>query len=191
MIRGSERTGTTPEDGPRNPSQPFAFTRDEFWDAAGRACWMSVLGVTAVTWLAMWPEIAMGFVLAGIVGIVLIAPVGLVGILVFAPVVKLVARTMRRVRRRSAHLAAQAALGFLVGGAIMAIVGALFGPYGPSVWLFVAYAAVPALVFPWVWSRAERRARLADAGMLPQPRRRIDVDAAAEDAVTARREGTA
>ncbi len=173
---------------PRTATEPFAFTRDEFWDAAGRAWWMSVLGIAVVTWVAMWPAAGMGLVIATMGGIVLIAPVGLVGMLLFAPLVMLVARSMRAVRVRALHLVVQGSLGLLVGTAVMGILTSVTPRYLLGSWWVAACAAVPALVFPWAWWLAERRARLSDAGLL-HPRPRADIDAMVEDAIVDRRDG--
>lgn len=73
--------------------------------------------------------------------------------------------------------------------AVTAVVCAVLGAYIVAPWAPAAYAAVPAVVFPWVWSRAEQRARLSDAGILPERRRGPDIDAQVEDAIAGHREG--
>lgn len=182
-------TNPLPEGTPRTPSQPFAFTRDEFWEAAWRAWWMSSVGAAAVTCAMLWPHLILGLIVASVAGLLVIAPVGFVAMLIFAPIVRRAVDAIQADRRRFVHLAVQAAAGLLVGAAVTAVVCAALGAYIVAPWAPAAYAAVPAVVFPWVWSRTERRARLSDAGILPERRGRPDIDAQVEDAIAGRREG--
>ena len=182
-------TTPRPEGTPRTPSQPYAFTGDEFWEAAWRAWWMSSVGAAAVTCAMLWPHVIFGLFVAAIAGLLVIAPVGFVVMLIFGPIVRRAVDALRSVRRRSVHLAVQAAGGLLIGAAVSAGVCAVMGAYIVAPWAPAAYAAVPAVVFPWVWSLAERRARLSDAGIVPKRRRRPDIDARVEDAITGRRDG--
>ncbi len=170
---------------PRSGAEPFAFTRDEFLRGSYAAWWMTVavIALLLLGW-TLGTDLGMAFLIVGAITLTVVTPVALCALLLFAPVVYLVARAMRRVPWPAVHLAVMSVTGFLLGALTTVIVMQIVGPsvFVPGAWLL--YASGPAASLPLAWLRTWRRARLADTGRLPLSK--PDPDANAEDALADR-----
>lgn len=169
---------------PRTAAEPFAFTREEFLDGAFAAWWLSACAVGVVI-LATIPMYAgPAGLLAALMGTLCAALLGFPAMMLFAPVVWIVGRSMRRVKQVWVHLAVQSAAGLVLGALTTTAVMLLFGAFPFFVGCVFLLAAGPAISLPVAWLRTYRRAMRSDAGRPPAPV--PDPDAAAEDALAER-----
>jgi hypothetical protein len=169
---------------PRTDAEPFAFTRDEFLDGAFAAWWLSASAVGVIIMAAMPMHIGFAGMLAALMATLCVALLGFPAMMLFAPVVWLVGRSMRKVQRMSVHLAVQTAAGLVIGVLSTIAVLSLFGAVPFLLGGVPLFAAGPAIGLPLAWFRAYRRAWRSDAGLLPPSP--PDPDAVVEDAIDER-----
>lgn len=169
---------------PRTTELPMAFTRWEFWRGAYAAY------AAYLVWLLLSPLLwgvsagGIGFVVVmAMYSLVIGGAVAFVAMLAASPLAWLLGRSLRRVRPISAHLAAFAALGALVGWvALEAWAWGSSGGHAPLDQALLPYGVPAAVAVPLGWWFTARRALRADRGLTPARPPRHDADAEFEDA---------
>jgi len=174
---------------PRTDDEPMAFTADEFlrgtvasWLAFNALFAVSLAVMSLITpasgWGSPWAAVAM---LAIYVVPISLLVSGVVTLLCCGAAWAL-GRRLRRTPSLLPHVIGYAVLGALIGllvvGGYQLVVTQRLDLGG---WFALLVLACSAAALPLGWSRAVRRARRADAGLIRPAR--VDPDAAAEDAL--------